>query len=110
MKAEGGGVTGVGFCAAATVLSQEGQRILKVEDQITQLFDEFRESLYRYLLCLSMSSTEADEIVQEAFLRLYRHLHAGGGVDNLRASLFRVAHNITINEPKKRKYVADFSP
>ena len=110
MKAGGDGVTSVGFCRPATALGQEGQRILKVDEQITQLFDELHESVYRYLLCLSMSSTDAEEIVQETFLRLFRHLHAGGSEENLRGWLFRVAHNISINELKRRKYVAAFSP
>jgi RNA polymerase sigma-70 factor, ECF subfamily len=103
MKAERGHEVGLELCAPATLLGQEGQRTLKLEERITQLFVELREPLYRYLLCVSVSPTEADEIVQETFFRLYRHVHAGGREDNLRGWVFRVAHNISINEFKGRK-------
>jgi RNA polymerase sigma-70 factor (ECF subfamily) len=109
-KAGSGGVVSLDLCSPVTLPGQEGQRTLKLAEQITQLFGELRGPLYRYLLCLSMRSTEADEIVQETFLRLYRHLHAGGREGNLRGWVFRVAHNISINELKRRKYIAGTIP
>jgi RNA polymerase sigma-70 factor (ECF subfamily) len=53
-----------------------------------------------------MSPTETDEIIQETFLRLYQHLNSGGNERNLRGWIFRVAHNLCINELKSRKRVA----
>lgn len=97
------------ICVPAAVVGregQEGQRILKLEGQITQLFDGLRKPVYRYLLCLGVSPPEADEVIQETFLRLYQHLHAGGREDNLRGWVFRVAHNKCINELKSRRYHA----
>jgi DNA-directed RNA polymerase specialized sigma24 family protein len=84
MKAGGSGLSTVGFVPATTLLGQEGQRILKVDEQITQLFDDLHESVYRYLLCLGISSTDAEEIVQETLLRLFRHLHAGWASKGMR--------------------------
>jgi RNA polymerase sigma-70 factor, ECF subfamily len=100
----------VDLCVPSTILAQEGQRTLKLEERITQMFDELQEPVYRYLLCLSASPNEADEIIQETFLRLYRHLNAGGREDNLRGWVFRVAHNISINELKRRKRLLSFAP
>jgi RNA polymerase sigma-70 factor, ECF subfamily len=107
MKVERDCAASLTLCGSLTVTSQEGQRTLTLEERITRLFDELRGPLYRYLLCLSVNSTEADEIVQETFFRLYRHLHHGGRDDNLRGWAFRVAHNISINELKRRKHVAE---
>src|ERR1700736_5620469 len=98
------------LCARAPVLDQEGQRTLKLEEQITQLFDELRQPVRRYLLCLNVSPMEAEEIIQDTFLQLFRHLHSGGREDNLRGWIFRVAHNIGINELKRRKYVGSNYP
>jgi RNA polymerase sigma-70 factor (ECF subfamily) len=105
-----GHVLNLELCARTTVLDQEGQRTLKLEEQITQLFDELRQPIRRYLLCLNVSPMEAEEIIQDTFLRLYRHLHSGGREDNLRGWIFRVAHNIGINELKRRKYVGPSNP
>jgi RNA polymerase sigma-70 factor (ECF subfamily) len=101
------GVAAVDVCAPTSVLGQEGQRTLKLKEQITQLFIELREPVYRYLLCLGVKPAEAEETIQETFLRLYKHLHSEGGEDNLRGWVFRVAHNIGINELKRRKYVTE---
>ena len=79
-----GHVLNLDFCARTPVLDQEGQRTLKLEEQITQLFDELRQPVRRYLLCLNVSPMEAEEIIQDTFLRLFRHLHSGGREDNLR--------------------------
>jgi RNA polymerase sigma-70 factor (ECF subfamily) len=52
----------------------------------------------------------AEEIIQDSFLRLYRHLHSGGREDNLRSWIFRVAHNIGINELKRLNYLGPRNP
>ena len=62
--------------------------------QVVRLFDEFRESLFRYLRWLGCLPEEADDAIQETFLRLYAHLAARGSQENLRAWLFRVAGNV----------------
>ena len=100
-----GHVLNLDLSARATVLDQEGQRTLKLEEQVTQLFDELRQPIRRYLLCLNVSPMETEEIIQDTFLRLFQHLHSGGREDNLRGWIFRVAHNIGINELKRRKYL-----
>ena len=106
MKVARESMASLAFCASLPVADREGQQTLRLEERIAQLFDELRGPLYRYLLCLSVNSAEADEIVQETFFRLYRHLHSGGGDGNLRGWAFRVAHNISINELKRQKYAA----
>jgi RNA polymerase sigma-70 factor (ECF subfamily) len=110
MEADSGRELGLELCAPATLLGQEGQRTLKIEERITQLYVDLHEPVYRYLLCLSVGPAEADEIVQETFLRLYRHVHGGGREDNLRGWIFRVAHNLSINEFKSRKRFVSSTP
>jgi RNA polymerase sigma-70 factor (ECF subfamily) len=61
--------------------------------EVTALYRELREPLLRYLVCLGLSSDEAQDVVQDAFLSLHRHLSSGGPQDNLRGWVFRVAHN-----------------
>jgi RNA polymerase sigma-70 factor (ECF subfamily) len=61
--------------------------------EATALYGELRKPLLRYLVCLGLSMDEAQDVVQEAFLSLHRHLTAGGSKENIRSWLFRVAHN-----------------
>ncbi len=100
----------LGLVLNAGTVGLESQRSLKLEERIVRLYDELREPLYRYLLCLSLVPEEVEEVIQEAFLRLYKHLHAGGREDNLRSWLYRVAHNLSVNRTRSRQYLTDTSP
>jgi RNA polymerase sigma-70 factor (ECF subfamily) len=61
--------------------------------EVTALYRELREPLLRYLVCLGLSNDEAQDVVQDAFLSLHRHLSSGGPQNNIRGWVFRVAHN-----------------
>jgi RNA polymerase sigma-70 factor (ECF subfamily) len=61
--------------------------------EATTLFRELRKPLLRYLVCLGLSIDEAQDVVQDSFLSLHRHLAAGGSRENIRGWVFRVAHN-----------------
>jgi RNA polymerase sigma-70 factor (ECF subfamily) len=73
----------------AVSLSQAGTRSCEV----TALYRELRKPLLRYLVCLGLSSDEAQDVVQDAFVSLQRHVTAGGSQENIRSWVFRVAHN-----------------
>jgi RNA polymerase sigma-70 factor (ECF subfamily) len=70
-------------------LSRLGSRACEV----STLYRELREPLLRYLICLGLSSDEAQDVVQDTFLSLHRHLASDGPQDNIRGWVFRVAHN-----------------
>jgi RNA polymerase sigma-70 factor (ECF subfamily) len=68
--------------------------------RVMRLFGELRESLFRYLRWLGCTPEEADDAIQEAFLRLHTHLLAERSQENLRAWVFRVAGNLVRDERK----------
>ncbi len=76
--------------------------------EATILYTELREPLLRYLVCLGLSSDEAQDVVQDAFLILHRHLASGGSQENIRGWLFRVAHNQARN--RQNRYDRNFGP
>ena len=61
--------------------------------EVTDLYRELRKPLLRYLVCLGLSTDEAQDTIQDAFLSLHRHLTSGGSQENIRSWVFRVAHN-----------------
>lgn len=65
------------------------------------LFEQQRLSVCRYLVSLGLRPQVAGDIAQESFLRLYRHLRSNGRSENLRGWVFRVAHNLAMNELKR---------
>jgi len=65
------------------------------------LYRELRKPLVRYLICLGLSADEAQDVVQDAFVSLHRHLAEGRSHGNIRSWVFRVAHNAARNRQKK---------
>ncbi|HEY4049914.1 MAG TPA: sigma-70 family RNA polymerase sigma factor [Acidobacteriaceae bacterium] len=61
--------------------------------EATTLYRELRKPLLRYLICLGLSNDEAQDVVQDVFLTLQRHLASGGSQENIRGWVYRVAHN-----------------
>jgi len=61
--------------------------------EASTLYRELRKPLLRYLVSLGLSSDEAQDVVQDAFVSLQRHLASGGSQENMRSWVFRVAHN-----------------
>ena len=63
-----------------------------------ELFEEFRNPLLRYSVSFGLSIHDAEEVIQDVFLALFRHLHLGRSRKNLRGWLFRVAHNLALKQ------------
>jgi RNA polymerase sigma-70 factor, ECF subfamily len=76
--------------------------------EATTLYRELRKPLLRYLVCLGLSADEAQDVVQDAFLSLHRHLASGGSQENIRSWLFRVSHNAARNRQNRydRRFAA----
>jgi RNA polymerase sigma-70 factor (ECF subfamily) len=68
----------------------------RLEQDVVDLFDRFRNPLLRYLLSCGLPVADGEEVVQEVFISLFRHLCQGKSRENLRGWLFRVAHNLAL--------------
>jgi len=64
-----------------------------VEDDVLRLFESHGQSLFRLCRALALTSADAEDIVQNAFLKLLQHLGADRDRSNLRAWLFTVVTN-----------------
>jgi RNA polymerase sigma-70 factor (ECF subfamily) len=69
-----------------------------LEDEVMKLFDRFRNRLVRYAMVIGLSTHDSEEIVQEVFLSLFRHLQKGKSRRNLQGWMFRVAHNLALKQ------------
>jgi RNA polymerase sigma-70 factor (ECF subfamily) len=69
-----------------------------LEEEVTELFNQLRNPLFRYLLSFGLSVQDGEEIIQEVFLSLFRHLQQGKSRENLRGWVFRVGHNLALKQ------------
>jgi RNA polymerase sigma-70 factor (ECF subfamily) len=61
--------------------------------EVLALFQEHGAAIYRFCRVTIGPADEAEDVVQETFLKLLQHLRRGGDRSNLRAWLFTVAGN-----------------
>src|ERR1700723_4659489 len=78
--------------AASSPRPSENERV------VMELFEQFRNPLLRYALSFGIPVHDAEEVVQEVFLCLFRHLQLRRSRKNLRGWVFRVAHNLALKQ------------
>ncbi len=69
---------------------------MTVRDQVEAIYVAERESIYSYLLYFGVPAGRAQELAQDAFLKLYLKMSRGDSIENPRAWLYRVAHNLAL--------------
>jgi RNA polymerase sigma-70 factor (ECF subfamily) len=82
----------------------------ELQEQVSRLFEEARDDVYRYLLTLGLYPPRAQEAAQEVFLRLYTTLRKGEEIHNPRAWVFRVAHNLGLKIRERQRTEEPFEP
>jgi RNA polymerase sigma-70 factor (ECF subfamily) len=71
------------------------------DEEVMLLFDGHAASLLRYVASFGLRADESEDIVQEVYLALFRHLRLGRSRQRLTGWLFRVAHNLALKERKR---------
>lgn len=75
----------------------------EIQKQFLDAYDNYGEAIYRHCFFRVYSKTRAEELKQEAFMRVWQYLMQGKVVENIRAFLYRVANNLVIDESRKKK-------
>src|SRR5271169_5178787 len=91
-------------------LIRQEQTGTSLQDQISRLFEQARDDVYRYLLTLGLYPPQAQEAAQEVFLRLYATLRKGEEIQNPRAWIFRVAHNLGLKIRVRQNSEEPYNP
>ena len=94
-----------GFCPPAATESPDSPGAL--ETLVIGLFDRLRTGLLRYVLSFGLPVHDGEEIVQEVFLSLFRHLRLGRSRKNLHGWVFRVAHNLALKQHAANRKLHD---
>ncbi len=83
--------------AAALTLARRGDR-----KAFGRLTEPYRRELIAYCYRLTGTLTEAEDMVQECFLRAFKALDLFEGRASLRAWLYKIAHNLCLNHVQRR--------
>jgi RNA polymerase sigma-70 factor (ECF subfamily) len=71
-------------------------------DTAKALFEAHGAAIYRFAAVLLRHPQDAEDCVQETFLKLLRHLEAGGDASNIRGWLFTVAAHAARDRQRRR--------
>ena len=83
---------------------------MTLRDQVARFYEETRGDVYRYLLTVGLHPPQAQEAAQEVFLRLYVTLKKGEVIQNQRAWVFRVAHNLGLKVRARQDTEPPYDP
>jgi RNA polymerase sigma-70 factor (ECF subfamily) len=86
--------------AMATASAAHAETKSELESVVIALFDAFQSRVLHYVLTCGLSFHDAEDVVQETFLSLFRHLELGRPRTNLTGWIFRVAHNLACRRRK----------
>jgi RNA polymerase sigma factor (sigma-70 family) len=83
--------------ATSKLAIEQDEAPMTLHEQVAQIYEQSREEIYRYIVMMGIPREQAQEICQEAFLRLYTVMSQGQQIENLRAWAFTVARNQALN-------------
>ncbi len=84
-----------------TLGAATGTAAAAVQAEVLELFDSCAPGLHRYIQSHGLTAEAADDVVQEVFLALFRHLTLGGERTNLRGWVVRVSHRLAIKHRQR---------
>jgi RNA polymerase sigma-70 factor (ECF subfamily) len=73
------------------------------DDAFSEIVDRYKDSLVNYLTHLVRSRERAEEVAQDAFVRLYRNAFRYQQQERLGPYLFRIATNVVVTEARREK-------
>ena len=74
-----------------------------------KVYEEYAQSVYRFLLTLSGSEELAEELLQETFFQAYQHINGFEGRCNLFTWLCQIAKNAWLKECRRKKRYTEAS-
>lgn len=80
---------------------------MTLDEKVMAHFEQLRVPVFRFILRKTQDTSCAEELTQEAFLRLCRHLQEGRTLENPKAWLFTVANNLAIDIKRNDSNITD---
>ena len=83
---------------------------MTIHERVEQIYEAERGNIYSYLLYFGLPAARAQELAQDAFLKLYSNMSKGAVIENPRAWLYRVAHNLALRSFEREPQFDELDP
>ncbi len=78
----------------------------QIQQEFTAIYERESDAIFRFSVLRVSGREQALDIVQEAFMRLWKSMKDGASIEKPRPFLFKVAHNLIIDWYRKKKAVS----
>lgn len=95
------------FPARTRILAHRQRGDVSRRKRVVALYDELRPSIFGYLCSIGIHPEQAEDVIQETFLRLFRDFTDELVADGVRPWVFRVAQYVIADEHRKSKRLLD---
>lgn len=72
------------------------------QKEFLSAYNMYTGAIYRHCFFRVYSKALAEDLVQETFMRTWRYIQEGGEIENIRAFLYRVCHNLIVDTIRRR--------
>lgn len=67
-----------------------------LQAEVLALYDDLQDRLLRYAMSFGLSRHDGEDVLQEVFMALFRHLQMGRPRENLPGWAYRTTHNLSL--------------
>ena len=82
---------------------------LHLRERFTRAYEEYAGAIKKFCMQQGAAPADAEEFVQEAFLRTWEYLSSGKEVIHLKTFLFQVAQHVMFDEARRRQRKKELS-
>jgi RNA polymerase sigma-70 factor, ECF subfamily len=86
-----------------SVQASEAETAARSAEAIAALVDEFAGTLYRVAYSVLRNAADAEDAVQETYLRVLKHRHTLGEIREPRVWLVRIVWNVVLDRKRRSK-------
>ncbi|KEZ50905.1 RNA polymerase sigma factor [Metabacillus indicus] len=75
------------------------------ETEIEEWYSQYHQTIFKYILMMTKDYQQAEDLTHETFLKAFRQHHSFRQDSSPKTWLFRIAHNVTVDDARKKKPV-----
>lgn len=74
-----------------------------LQARFADAYERYAKDIQRFCMSKGKNKQEAEDLMQETFLRTWKYLLDGNNVDDLKAFLYRVVENMIVDASRRKK-------
>jgi RNA polymerase sigma-70 factor, ECF subfamily len=75
-----------------------------LEDQIERIYDEYYRDVYRFLICFTGSTNDAEDLTQDVFIQVLKSLPKFNQQYRLKTWILTIARNVAVDHFRRNKF------